>query len=131
MSDETQVIALLIIIVLAGLYLIWIMVGKPKLNKKNVIYALKNFWDRGTKKPIQRIGFIVLCIGIFSFIAWDIEDTAFRLSLYYGFDWEYRFPQKHDSWFYHLHVYLIPLGLFLTWLYPFTRKLRLWIFENR
>lgn len=131
MSDEIKVIALLIFIILAGLFIIWVMFGKPKLNKKDLMLALKRFWDSGTKMPIQRVGFIILCIGIISFIAWDVEDTAFRLSLYYGFDWEYRFPDKYDSWFYHLHLYLIPLGLFLTWLYPFTKKLKVWVFENK
>ncbi|MCM1957922.1 hypothetical protein NCZ17_00865 [Acinetobacter modestus] len=131
MSDVFLVKLILGFIIIIGVFLVWNMADRPKLSLDELIYLFKKFWIIGTTKPLQRIGIIFLLIGLVSFFAWDYENTVFRFSIYYGFYWSYRFPDRYDSWFYHLHVYLIPIGLMTSWGYPFLQKIKKWVFKNK
>lgn len=82
---------------------------------------LRKFWHLGTTSKFQRFGIVILSSGVISFISWMIEDKSF-------FDWNsFYMPDRNDNWFYHLFVWSLPLGLFLTWLYPLWRPLIEWI----
>ena len=126
MSAELKAIFLFIFIFGLGLLILWNFIGRPSIKP-----LIKKMWSYGTQKPVQRIGLILLCVGIISFVLWDINDTAFRFSSYYGFYWSYSFPDKYDFWIYHLHVYLIPIGLMASWGYPSLQKLQKWVFKNK
>lgn len=101
----------------------WVWFGKEESLKAK----LKLFWSSGTYKPIQRIGLIVLIIGFVSFISWSVEDS---IHIEYFFQ-DYDFPRRHEHWFYKLHVWFIPVGLLLTWLYPATESFKNWITANK
>lgn len=95
---------------------------------------MNKFWRYGTHLPIQRIGLIVLSIGIISFISWCIDTkTVFWIDSFSGWD-PYRYPEKYDPFFYKIHPVFIPIGIVLTWLYiPVNKIMKLikgWIFQN-
>lgn len=90
------------------------------------------FWEYGTNSPVQRIGLIILIIGISSFLGWCFKaEIVFYSSLYSG--WlEYVKPTNNDNFFYHLHIFSLPFGLLLTWGYGLLIKLKQWIIgENK
>ncbi|ENW73625.1 hypothetical protein V6W86_09425 [Acinetobacter baumannii] len=92
-------------------------------------------WQYGTSLPIQRIGLIILTIGLISFFAWSIETkTVFWIDAYSGWD-PYFYPDRYNSIFYRIHLLFIPLGLLMTWLFrPVTKVLKClgnWVFKNK
>lgn len=88
---------------------------------------IKYLWTYGTNKPIQRIGLIFLIIGITSLFAWMERDY---IGIYYFFS-EYRMPSSSYSLFYHLHIYLLPVSILMTWGYGILLKLKNWIIANK
>lgn len=84
---------------------------------------LKKIWNYGTSTPIQRVGVIILTIGLVSLISWMIKE---ELDLEDIFN-PYSFPRSRDSFFFHLYFYAIPLGLVMSWGYVFLIKTKQWI----
>ena len=99
---------------------------------------MKRIWNYGTSTPVQRIGLIVLFIGVFSYLAWvfagyhrGYDYTDIESWVYVIFDSDY-FPRERDFIFFHLYIYLIPVGLLMTWGYKLLVKLKNWIMgENK
>ncbi|MEG2566666.1 MAG: hypothetical protein RSA84_10715, partial [Acinetobacter sp.] len=88
---------------------------------------MKRLWNYGTSTPIQRIGVIVLGVGLLSLFSWMIkEDLSFE-DLFNS----YYLPGKRDSIFFHLFFYLIPLGFLMSWGYQVLIKLKEWIFNDK
>ena len=88
---------------------------------------MKRLWIYGTSTPIQRIGVIVLGVGLLSLFSWMIkEDLSFE-DLFNS----YYLPGKRDSIFFHLFFYLIPLGFLMSWGYQVLIKLKEWIFNDK
>lgn len=94
---------------------------------------MKELWDYGTSTPIQRIGLIILTIGMLSYLTWiftgyhhgyDYTDLAPWVNVIFDSDY---FPKKRDFIFFHFYLYLIPLGLLMTWGYSLLTKLKNWI----
>lgn len=99
---------------------------------------MKNIWRYGTSKPTQRVGLIILLVGILSYSTWVF------FGHHYGYDYTYAnvwidvvldpdyFPKNRDFLFFHLYFYLIPVGLVMTWGYGLVVKLKSWIMgENK
>ncbi len=87
---------------------------------------MKRLWIYGTSTPIQRIGVIVLGVGLLSLFSWMIkEDLSFE-DLFNS----YYLPGKRDSMFFHLFFYFIPLGLLMSWGYQVLIKLKEWILSG-
>lgn len=84
---------------------------------------INKLWGYGTSTPTQRIGVIILFIGIFSLISWMIKED---LSLDNLAD-PYYLPRSRDSLFFHLFPYLIPIGLLMSWGYRLLLVIRQWI----
>ena len=86
----------------------------------------------------KRIGLIILSIGILSYLAWvfignhyGYDYTRLNVWLDVIFDSDY-FPEKRDFIFFHFYLYLLPLGLLMTWGYSLLIKLKNWIMgENK
>ena len=99
---------------------------------------MKKLWSYGTSTPFQRIGLIILSIGILSYLAWvfignhyGYDYTRLNVWLDVIFDSDY-FPEKRDFIFFHFYLYLLPLGLLMTWGYSLLIKLKNWIMgENK
>lgn len=96
---------------------------------------MKKLWSYGTTYPVQRIGLIILILGIISFILWCIEsEIVFWIDEYNGWS-PYYFPKSYESFFYKLHPFLIALGLLMTWFFIPSQKIyhsiRNWIFKNK
>ena len=99
---------------------------------------MKKLWNYGTSTPFQRIGLIILSIGILSYLAWvfignhyGYDYTRLNVWLDVIFDSDY-FPEKRDFIFFHFYLYLLPLGLLMTWGYSLLIKLKNWIMgENK
>jgi hypothetical protein len=92
-------------------------------------------WRYGTNLPLQRIGLIILVIGLISFFAWAFETrTVFWIDAYSGWD-PYVYPDKYDSIFYRIHLVFIPLGLLMTWLFKpvstILNSISKWVFKNK
>lgn len=99
---------------------------------------MKKVWEYGTSSPIQRVGLIILSIGMLSYLTWVLTGSS------YGYDYTYLdrwidvifdpdyFPEKRDFIFFHLYLYLVPIGLLMTWGYRLLVKLKSWIMgENK
>lgn len=85
---------------------------------------MKKIWAYGTSTPLQRVGIIILGIGLISLISWMIkEDLAFDDL----FEPHY-LPRSRDSFFFHLFFYLIPIGLLMSWGYQVLVKTQEWVF---
>jgi len=98
---------------------------------------MKKLWNYGTSTPFQRIGLIILSIGILSYLAWvfignhyGYDYTRLNVWLDVIFDSDY-FPRKRDFIFFHLYLYLIPLGLLMTWGYSLLIKIKNWIIGEK
>lgn len=87
---------------------------------------MRKIWDYGTSTPIQRIGIIVLSLGLVSLLAWVIKED---LSFEDIFD-SYHLPRHRDSFFFHLYFYLIPLGFLMSWGYQVLLKLKEWVLNG-
>jgi len=99
---------------------------------------LKKIWAYGVSTPFQRMGLIILSIGILSYLTWVFTGN------HYGYDYTYPdrwinvifdpdyFPEKRNFVFFHLYLYLVPAGLLMTWGYRLLVKLKSWIMgENK
>ncbi len=84
-------------------------------------------WNYGTSTPIQRVGVIILGIGLLSLITWIIKED---LSFDDLFD-PYYLPDSRDSFFFHLFLYLIPIGLSMSWGYQILVRIKEWIINDR
>lgn len=87
---------------------------------------LKKIWSYGTKTPIQRVGVIILMVGLFSLLGWVYKAN---LSFEDIFD-SYYFPRSRDFIFFHLYLYLVPLGFLMAWGYSFLIKIKKWIMNE-
>lgn len=87
---------------------------------------MRKLWNYGTATPIQRVGVIILGIGLLSLIAWIIKED---LSFDDLFD-PYYLPDSRDSFFFHLFFYLIPIGFFMSWGYQILVKIKEWIIND-
>lgn len=88
---------------------------------------VKKYLSKGIETPFQRIGFIILLIGIVSLFSWMVErgiSFSYLLEPYY-------LPSSIDSLFFHLFLYLIPLGLLMSWGYGILLFIKIWIFKNQ
>lgn len=94
----------------------------------NTWIVIKKIWNYGTITPVQRSGLIILGFGLISLISWAIKNNFFYYTYYYPNDF---FPTKRDSFFYHLYLYLIPVGLLMTWGYHLLYKIKFWIFNGK
>ncbi|NAR60041.1 hypothetical protein [Acinetobacter haemolyticus] len=97
---------------------------------------LKKLWAYGTTSPLQRIGLIILSIGALSYLSWvftgyhhgyDYTDPGLWINVI--FDHEY-FPGRRDFLFFHLYLYLIPIGILMTWGRGLLIKLKSWIMSG-
>ncbi len=95
-----------------------------KYFKKEKILKL---WRVGTTTPIQRIGLIVLIIGISSFASWLFKREIALEEIFNS----YYFPKSRDFIFFHLYLYFIPIGLLMTWGHPLIDKVKQWIFNQK
>ena len=87
---------------------------------------MKRLWNYGTSTPIQRIGVIVLGVGLLSLFSWMIKENLSFEDLFNS----YYLPGKRDSIFFHLFFYLIPIGLLMSWGYQILIKLKEWILSG-
>lgn len=88
---------------------------------------INKLWNYGTKKPAQRIGVIILVVGLLSLFSWMIKEGVSPEDL---FD-SYRQPRSRDSFFFHLYFYLIPIGLLMSWGYSIILLIRNWIVSEK
>lgn len=89
---------------------------------------MKKIWIYGTSEPFQRVGILILGVGLLSLFSWMIkEDLSFEEILEFE---PYYLPRSRDSFFFHLFFYLIPLGLLMSWGYQILLKLKEWIFKE-
>ena len=101
---------------------------------------LKAFWEYGTTKPIQRVGLIVLMLGLVISILWADDQLFYHSDAGYLSLPDYLeividdTPTHRDGYFF-LYPYLIGSGLLMTWLYGFSVKvlcaLKNWITANK
>lgn len=77
----------------------------------------------GIQTPPQRIGFLILILGIASIVGWFLKR---QMDFGDVFD-PYYFPDKRDFIFFHLYLYLIPLGILLTWGFPLIKIIKEWV----
>lgn len=87
---------------------------------------MKRLWDYGTSTPIQRVGVIILSIGLISLISWLIKAD---IDIEYIFN-ENSLPRSRDSFFFHLYLYFIPLGFLMSWGYIFLLKTKYWVING-
>lgn len=97
------------------------------MNQLNKIVI--GIWANGSSQPLQRIGLIILAIGIFSCIFWVFESPNYYNIIDILFDPRY-YPGHSDALFYKLYIYFIPLGLILSWGYPFLKKIKSWVLKE-
>lgn len=88
---------------------------------------IRKIWSYGTSTPVQRIGVIILAIGLVSLFSWMFKE---------GLDFEdifneYYFPEDRDSIFFHLYFYFIPLGLILSWGYQLLVIIKRWVIGKK
>lgn len=88
---------------------------------------LKKIWIYGSKEPAQRIGIIILTIGLFSFTCWFFKSDLYLEDV---LDPSY-FPKRRDYFFFHLYLYLIPLGLVMSWGYEILLNIKKWVLGNK
>lgn len=87
---------------------------------------MKRLWNYGTSTPIQRVGVIILSIGLISLISWLIKAD---IDIEYIFN-ENSFPRSRDSFFFHLYLYFIPLGFLMSWGRIFLLKTKDWVMNG-
>lgn len=94
------------------------------INK--IINLIKIFWMKGTSQPVQRVGLIILAIGVMSCTLYSIQSPYHYEIQDILLDPDY-YPRYRDPIFYKLYVYFIPLGLLLSWGYSLLVKLKIWV----
>lgn len=94
---------------------------------------MRKIWKYCTSSPTQRVGLIILSIGLLSYLAWVFAEYR------YGYDYRYidrwvgvifdpdYYPRNRDFLFFHLYLYLIPIGLLMTCGYKLLVKLKKWV----
>lgn len=97
------------------------------INK--IISLIKIFWIKGTSQPIQRVGLIILAIGVMSCTLYSIQSPNHYDIQDILLDPDY-YPRYRDPIFYKLYVYFIPLGFLLSWGYPLLQKIQSWILNK-
>lgn len=88
---------------------------------------MKRIWDYGTSTPVQRVGIIILVIGLLSLFSWMIKEDISFDDLFEP----YYLPGSRDSLFFHLFFYLIPLGLLMSWGYQILFEIKRWVFKGK
>ena len=88
---------------------------------------MKRIWDYGTSTPIQRVGIIILGVGLISLFSWMIKEGISFDDLFEP----YYLPGSRDSLFFHLFFYLIPLGLLMSWGYQILVEIKRWVFKEQ
>lgn len=83
-------------------------------------------WRYGSKEPIQRIGIIILIIGLISLFSWVYKRNLDFNELFNT----YYLPEHRDFIFFHLYLYFIPIGLLMSWGYSLILKIKKWIFKE-
>ncbi|QBQ15591.1 hypothetical protein [Acinetobacter haemolyticus] len=126
MNDFNVVLIILFSLIAAiVIYMVWAFNDEPSPTQIKSICL--NTFNSGISTPFQRIGLIILIIGIFSFVSWffrsamDLEDI---------FNTHY-FPDRRDFIFFHLYLYFLPLGFLMTWGYPIIEKIKKWIINDK
>ena len=84
---------------------------------------LKKIWGYGTKTPFQRVGVLILTLGLVSALSWFMESDMYYMDVIDP----YYFPDYRDSYFYHLYLYLVPIGLLMSWGYDLLQKIKSWV----
>lgn len=87
---------------------------------------INKLWSYSTKEPIQRVGVVVFFIGLLSMFSWILMrgvDPLDVIDSYYQ-------PDSRDSFFFHLYLYLIPIGLLMSWGYSLLLKIKEWIIKG-
>jgi hypothetical protein len=84
---------------------------------------MKRLWGYGTSTPIQRVGIIVLGVGLVSLFSWMLKEDLSFDNLFEP----YYLPGSRDSLFFHLFLYLIPLGFLMSLGYRVLVKIKEWI----
>lgn len=87
---------------------------------------IRTIWSYGTSTPIQRVGVIILAIGLLSLFSWMIKEGLSFSDLRNP----YYLPRSRDLFFFHLFFYLIPLGLIMSWGYQILIKIKKWVFSE-
>lgn len=88
---------------------------------------INKIWSYGTKHPTQRVGVIILAIGIVSAILWMFENDV-TLEVFFV---SYYFPRSSDLFIYHLYLFFIPIGLLMSWGYGFLLKIKYWVVNGK
>lgn len=88
---------------------------------------MKRIWDYGTSTPIQRVGIIILSVGLISLFSWMIKEGISFDDLFEP----YYLPGSRDSLFFHLFFYLIPFGLLMSWGYQILVEIKQWVFKEQ
>ena len=101
---------------------------------------LKAFWGYGTNKPVQRIGLVVLVLGLVISVLWANDQLFYHSDANYLSLPDYLdivindIPTYRDGYFL-LYPYLIGTGLLMTWLYGFSAKavhvFKNWVMANK
>ena len=101
---------------------------------------LKLFWEYGTKKPVQRVGLIILTIGLIISILWANDQLFYHSDASYLSLPEYlnivvNDPPKYRDGYFYVYPYLLLIGLLMTWLHNLSSKVVVlffkWITENK
>lgn len=106
-------------VAILAIILIIYFLYKQQHNKDDSI----TLWELGTRNPIQRIGLIILTLGLMSAISWFINKQDFAVF----FDPDYFPSNRYDHFFYRLYPLFFPLGLLMTWGYFIIDSVFLWI----
>lgn len=89
----------------------------------------KRIWLNGSTEPTQRIGLIILGLGLLSLFFYAVQSPSYYSLMDILFDPDY-YPNRRDSLFYKLYIYFIPLGLVLSWGYPLLQKIKSWVLKE-
>lgn len=106
-------------VAILAIILIIYFLYKQQRNKDNSI----TLWELGTRRPIQRIGLIILILGMISAISWFINKQDFAVF----FDPDCFPDNRYDHFFYRLYPLFFPLGILMTWGYFIIDSIYSWI----
>lgn len=100
---------------------------KENIHKIKLLF--ESIWLNGTSQPLQRVGIIILTIGVLSCILYYFQSPSSYNVQDILFDSDY-YPRYRDLFFYKLYIYFIPLGFILSWGYPLLQKIQSWVLNN-
>ncbi len=98
---------------------------------------LKKFWNYGTYKPVQRIGLLIILLGLILSFAYSVKVNYWFYEgvKYYFFTVFERPPEFKYDGFYASYPYLIALGVLMTWFNPIFIRIFIfigsWIYKNK